>query len=415
MTFSAIHRALGLQPGPFTDEMIDAAIQAKIAEAADLDWKAKLLPERGLADTDFPKDVAAMANTGGGLIVYGVSERAKRAESRVGVPELTESYERSLRRAAVTAIYPPIFDLTVTSVGSGESNVVVIEIPQSVDGPHLVYKNEYFGAPRRNDADTEWMREGQIETMYRARFDARRNANEALDRLYTDAARGHDIGNRVWAVAVARPRTPQALKRVERHEAAAFFGAARELSNSLRKSYGFSPLQSADTQNPRPGLRRWVAPTSLSRVNDWRDAQASWHADGSVTLAAVVGGHEIGLREHRPSSHVEGTALEAVVAEVLALAKTAGDGYWPGAYEVRVGLHWTGAEPILILGRDHRGFVFDAWSREMESFSPVEAAIDVSGPEIAFRRQLFELARDCVNQGGITDVESILEPRNDEA
>jgi hypothetical protein len=65
---------LGRDPGPLTDEMIDEAVAQGIAETDDLDWKTRLPPTRGLNESDFPKDIAAMANSGGGVIVYGITE-----------------------------------------------------------------------------------------------------------------------------------------------------------------------------------------------------------------------------------------------------------------------------------------------------------------------------------------------------
>lgn len=72
MSFTALHRAVGAAPGPLTGEILDAAVAAGVAESNDLDWKSELPPAKGLPQTDFPKDVAAMANSGGGVIVYGV-------------------------------------------------------------------------------------------------------------------------------------------------------------------------------------------------------------------------------------------------------------------------------------------------------------------------------------------------------
>ena len=65
MTFTALHRALGVSPGPLTDELLEAAVRGGVVETNDLDWKAQLPPAKGLPQTDFPKDVAAMANSGG--------------------------------------------------------------------------------------------------------------------------------------------------------------------------------------------------------------------------------------------------------------------------------------------------------------------------------------------------------------
>jgi predicted HTH transcriptional regulator len=151
--------------------LLDAAIAAGATEARDLDWKSALSPAKGLPQTDFPKDVAAMANSGGGVIVYGVTEAQKVATGRVDVGEFAEAHERALRSAAVTAITPPVFGLTIHRLGESDCRAVVVEVPASVDGPHLIYRDEYFGAPLRNDADTVWMKERQIEAMYRARFE----------------------------------------------------------------------------------------------------------------------------------------------------------------------------------------------------------------------------------------------------
>src|SRR5689334_22380190 len=109
MTFTALHRAAGVGPGPLTDEVLDAAVAAATVETNDLDWKAELPPAKGLPQSDFPKDVAAMANSGGGVIVYGVLEQQKAATQRANVGEFDEVYERGLRSAAITAISPPVF------------------------------------------------------------------------------------------------------------------------------------------------------------------------------------------------------------------------------------------------------------------------------------------------------------------
>jgi hypothetical protein len=141
VSFTALHRAVGAAPGPLTDELLDAAVAAGVTEASDLDWKSELPPARGLPQTDFPKDVAAMANSGGGVIVYGVKESQKAATGRADAGECDEAYERSLRSAAVTAISPPVFGLNVHRLGAGRKRAVVVEVPASIDGPHLIYRH----------------------------------------------------------------------------------------------------------------------------------------------------------------------------------------------------------------------------------------------------------------------------------
>ncbi|XMN05515.1 helix-turn-helix domain-containing protein [Streptomyces griseobrunneus] len=147
-----------------------------------------------------------MANSGGGLIVYGVEESQKAATGRVDAGEFDETYERTLRSAAITAISPPVFGLNVHRLGGGGKRAIAVEVPASIDGPHLIYRNDYFGAPVRNDSDTAWMKERQIEAMYRARFEERRHAREALDALFSEASAGRDFDTRAWLILTSARR-----------------------------------------------------------------------------------------------------------------------------------------------------------------------------------------------------------------
>jgi predicted HTH transcriptional regulator len=82
MTFTALHRYLGEAPSPLADDMIDRAIAQGLRETDDLDWKSELPPLGAIPNSDFPKDVAAMANSGGGTLVFGVTEKQKTATGR---------------------------------------------------------------------------------------------------------------------------------------------------------------------------------------------------------------------------------------------------------------------------------------------------------------------------------------------
>ena len=47
MTFTTLHRPLGLAPSPLTDDLLDAAVAAGVVEASDLDWKGSVSTEDG--------------------------------------------------------------------------------------------------------------------------------------------------------------------------------------------------------------------------------------------------------------------------------------------------------------------------------------------------------------------------------
>lgn len=411
MDFTALHRLLGLPPGPVTDEMIDEAVTQQLAETDDLDWKGELPPAKGLNQTEFPKDIAAMANRGGGIIVYGVDEAQKAATKRVDVGDADEGYLRALRSVAVTAISPPVFGLGISKLGTDVRAVAVV-VPNSVDGPHLIYRNEFFGAPIRNDADTVWMKERQIETMYRARFDERRNAAEGLTNLYDQTATAGGIESRAWLFAVARPRTPATrTARMPREQAVGILRESFGLAPIYACTKGIHPLESVDTLNPRPGLRRWVAPnTETTDRSAWKESWVSVHDDGSATLAAAVGAERTGNDEMAPAYEVSSRRIEACVGDLMALVRAASNQLGTTEYEVRIGIEWSGAEPILIATIDNSNFRYTDGSIPLARYSPVVASIQADVDNQSFIRQIYELALDCVNQGGIQNLQLIRRP-----
>lgn len=414
MSFTALHRVLGEAPSPLTDDLLDAAVAAQTAETDDLDWKSELPPAKGLTQTDFPKDVAAMANSGGGLIIYGVTETAKIATGRVDVGECDEPYERSLRSAAITAISPPVFGLAVHLVGPAGRRAVVVEVPASVDGPHLIYRNDYFGAPVRNGSDTVWMKERQIEAMYRARFDERRHAAEALDSLVDEAAAGRDTNRRAWVIAVAHPRIPRIGERLSRDVARGVLVSAAKLTLTYASRYGAHPLESVDQLNPRPGLRRWVARDSATSDGcPWKESWVSIHHDGSVTVTAAVGGHRVGHDRYSDGWEVASPAVEAAIADLMALVRATAQATGNDEYDVRVTVHWAGDQPLAILTQGN--FLIDENpSIPLHRFTPVEVTVNAAESDLDYHRHVYGLAEDCVNQGGVAPILLLPPPESDD-
>ncbi len=415
MTFTALHRALGLPPAPLTDELLDAAVSQGVEETDDLDWKSELPPAKGLPQTDFPKDVAAMANSGGGVIVFGVREFQKAATGRVDVGELDEAYERTLRSAAITAITPPVFGLNVYRLGHDGNRAVIVEVPASVDGPHLIYKNDYFAAPLRNDSDTVWMKERQIEAMYRARFDERRHATEALDALCDEAAAGRDVDERAWLVAVAHPRVPRVGDRLTQDDIRDALAKTVSLCLAFAGTEGVHPLENVDRANPRPGLRRWVAAnTATGERSVWKEAWVSVHHDGSVTVACAVGGHRMSHDGYFEGGQVQSSAIECAVADLMAIVRTTAHLTGNTEYDLRLTINWSGPQPLTILTTDSQGHTYGGVSTPLHRFTSVETTIVATAPYLEYFGHVHDFAQDCVNQGGVTHVRLIRPPARDE-
>lgn len=407
MTFTPLHRLLGRPPGPLDDELLAAAVSAGISETDDLDWKSELPPAKGLPQTDYPKDIAALANSGGGMIVYGVEEQQKAATARHHVGEFTESHERSLHSAAVTAITPPVFGLEIHQLGTDPRAVAVL-VPASVDGPHMIYRNDYFGAPLRNNADTVWMKERQIEAAYRARFDEQRRSSEALTSLYTEIGAGRRTADRAWLIAVASPRVPSALNRPTKDEARAIFSRASEITQSFGWTDGVHPLHNVDSVNPRPGLRRWVA--LPLHPGDWREAQATVHRNGAVTLAAAIGGHPSGPASRFEGAQIEARGIEAAIADFAGLLRATAEARHHDEYDVAVGIEWTGPDSLTILTIGPWNQTYDGVSTPLATFIPVQTTVNAAAPSEDFQQQVHAMAEDCINQGGVTYLHVITTP-----
>ena len=394
--------------------MIDEAVAEQVGETDDLDFKRQLPPTAKVAtESDFCKDIAAMANSGGGTILYGVTEANKRATGRYDV-ELTEDHERTLRRAAISSIRPPVHGLRIERVEDTGRSAVAITVGASPEPPHMIYKGEYFGAPWRNDADTEWANEPQLESMYRSRFDRRRDRAEELCDLYARTARGRDTTVRAWLIATAYPHQPVVrATRLSREDArTCYINAERpalEIADRLRAIH---PLEFMDRTNPRPGLRSWVAPATVRDQAAWSEAWASIGDSGAITLAATVGGHRRPTEDFWSGARAEVHRIEGAVADFAGLLRATAQQLGTSDYDLQIGVEWAGDERLEFAVPDPHfaDYTIAPDGSSPVQFEPVRSTVRADADDQQFRRHVHELALDCVNQGGLAHTTIITAP-----
>jgi hypothetical protein len=109
-----LHAALGQTGTELTFELVEEACTSRTAESDQLDWKRDLpLPtgetthERARDQTlELAKDLAAMANSRGGMLVYGVRDEGDRAAEIVGVPDPSDGViEKRIRQVAYNFVH----------------------------------------------------------------------------------------------------------------------------------------------------------------------------------------------------------------------------------------------------------------------------------------------------------------------
>lgn len=411
---------LAREPGPIDLTMVIDAVTRKIVETSDLDWK-RCLPMDGMNPdwkSEFAKDVAAMANSGGGTVIFGVSEdRGTSAATAIIPVTVSDSKLQTLHAVAFNNIHPPVLGMTLTALSDadGENSVLVLEVPDSIGAPHLIYSRDYFGAPIRNGSATAWMTERLLDNAYKLRFGLTSLRSTRLHDLLEQAFPHYATGPSIWAVAAATPSNPRvsAARRATRDEARSIISDARNLRFELAERIGHSPLERISGRNPWMGLRRWIdssrTPGQIDEsTTNSRSSIVEIHDDGSVTLAAILGGFASDS-ERRPN-HVHVEQVEAFVADFVALVGSCARVFsLGGRYDVVLTMRLEGTDPIVIRIPDPQfGYLMDAeYSTNIFNFSNVTTELAAQSSNSMLLTATQSLAMDVVNQGGVQKLYSI--------
>ncbi|MGV9942390.1 AlbA family DNA-binding domain-containing protein [Streptomyces sp. NPDC003401] len=413
-SWTRLHEHLGQPPGPLTYEMVATAVADKLAESDDLDWKGQLptfAPKPGIWN-EFAKDVAAMANTRGGLLVYGVSDQIE----LVGV-DLATANKKQMLSAVRNGIQPYISGIDFIELpapGDGGRDVLVVDVPPSEMAPHFQYGWENkdkdrvtFNAPYRIKDDTSYMPEHQVARAYRERF-ARQDAADALLQACleqtTETVLSESEGLPAWLVIAARlarpvprmvPAPTQQEAKYTLHEAV---GTAGRIKGAFA---GPAVLSEVLSNNMSVGLRRWVDSSFLvpDRRLHGRDAMVELHHDGTVTVSAEL---SHGLPPH-DGVPVNTQVLTIVVLEAVALADTfrrrlAAD----SSLDITATVATAGTgNRLLPFGKGLGQFALMANTRRPHRLLPASTELAPNADDTVLRDRAHELASGLLHQFGI--------------
>jgi hypothetical protein len=406
--FSSIHAALGVT-GALDHDLVLNAIGDKVPEDERLDWKREL-PTDG---DEAAKDVAAFANSRGGLLVYGVAEDRASGRAAAAMPvSLAESEQRRIRAWISTRITPMVTGvefIALPSPGSTGHGFLVVSVPESPDAPHMIGKDNALGFPYRVGAQTIWMREFDLDRAYRDRF-ARQASQEArLVELIDQVADQVDVDSGCWLVGAAHPSVPVPATTPEPDRAATVDTLQRALQRGVdiaRVSNGRAGvIRELDNAalNPRVGLRRWVAATRTTHTPEGLSDQVhvELHHDGSAVLATRVDGWYRDTIEGKhcvPDYMVTGFAVD-LVALVQSVAEASG---FTGQTLLRVDFLRSDESPFALIAHDRRsgGFGQPAWTRDVRRFIPAVTVVPRTDDIDQMREAARMIATDVVSQFG---------------
>lgn len=427
--FTPIHRTLGLEPGNLTLELIEKAIEEGLEETADFDMK-RVVPnlKEDKSKQEIAKDIAAMANSGGGWIIYGVGEGASDIAGSIHPCEWTATEEQQMLNIAYTKIDPPVVGLEFNKISCGENSdkkLVLMHIPDSVDAPHFarVEKNN-FSAPRRNGPHTKPMTYRDIERGFRERFQRGVEQEKTLQGYFEQAAEALNPEEGVFLAIAAVPVTPSSSPDSAGRNAAMehitpgvypyFMASQRGKYPNEGKTY--TDFTFMWTQGERvKGMRRWVI-RNLQQTTGGK-YRKYLHDDGTLLGAYQLGGvynesapsdqYPVGKPNHCMSRDIE----HALIDFFSLLREHAKERRVSGGARIRVSLVGDSNSPILV--RTFEGLINilmdEKYSEPINRFQPVSTFIDPLAPIEDILPPLRTLALDIVNQGGIQNLQVIAE------
>ncbi len=399
--------------------MVAKAAADRLAESDDLDWKEQLpQPPREGRWNELAKDVAAMANTRGGLIIFGVRDTTCELVGIDPGDVNVEQYAQWVRNH----VQPYLPDLTFTVLTStdGAISMLVADVPASPMAPHLVYgtaardKDQQAAvAPYRDRDHTAWMAEHQLERAYRDRFTRGQRAEDETHRLLAHAQETVAAQHKeptAYFLGLARPERPlpRTAPRLTREETTTVARAARRRAGDPMRP---GPLTSLEivTSNPRPGLRRWVLNTLL--LQGAREVHAELHHDGTVLLAANVSWN---AARHLPADAIPDAGVAASQDFIGACCRDLTTTAWELARRLRVdsALHLTAAltavtpsptPPALIPVTTAFGGFTDVpdHARHPLRIQPVTATLTPLDEVEALQETAQNLFTDVMNQFGL--------------
>lgn len=150
----------------FSNDYILSLIENEVEESIHLEFKeAAALGKSDGIKKEISKDIASFANSDGGIIIYGIKEENHRAHSLsfVNGNEFTKEWIEQLINSTIQRHIPDLKIYPVRFDSSIEKTVYVIQIPKSMEAPHISRDKRFY---KRFNFESVYMEEYEIRQLY---------------------------------------------------------------------------------------------------------------------------------------------------------------------------------------------------------------------------------------------------------
>jgi hypothetical protein len=280
-----LEQIFGSTLGDVTHAQLCELVVNGVTEAYDLDFKGELYGQGGQDKRALAGDVAAMANTAGGVIVLGIAEDDQaRAGNAPGVAISDQEINR-IHQIVASGVNPlPRFDVrSVEDPDEPGHGFIIIAVPRSVMSPHAVLINDALRYPRRNGTTTDYLAEAEVAEAYRARFAGLASRQDEAEHVQADFVQRLDDTSQAFVVVTLVPDLPG--------DFVVDMRAFREFEQGI---IGREPLilrRQASFQRATVRRRRLVATGAWDNATLAKWLACELHQTGSGSFAAVVDVH----------------------------------------------------------------------------------------------------------------------------
>lgn len=276
-------RVLGVSADSLDEAVFNDLVNNSVVEHQRLEYKSQLPGTAQDERREIARDVAAIANGGGGVLVIGVEDDADDAADRITLVAFGSEITR-LNQICNSLIEPYLrIDIHEVEVGGGPDGIIVVEIPSSQRRPFAVVEGSRLGYYRRTGRNRHPLSEAEVSQMYQARGARLESASARLEALVARVSErlGDDPPPAIF-VAIVTLEPYERLFRPDRETLAGI----RALNT--RPVFGANGVGDVLLNDLRPGFKRIDLARGFQEDIIQRYGWSELHDDGAF-LGVIVG------------------------------------------------------------------------------------------------------------------------------
>lgn len=161
----------GFTGEPSWQELVEF-IAGGAQESQRIEFKSQFYGSGGNENAELAKDLSALANTEGGLILFGINEVAKDDTGELCPIQIDETFDARMRQVISSTVSPhlPFSCWWLRSEPDGTNGVMVVHVPRSPFAPHAISQSKELSYPVRRGTTTAYLREPELARAYELRI-----------------------------------------------------------------------------------------------------------------------------------------------------------------------------------------------------------------------------------------------------